>query len=251
MSHTEEGSDKRPEANPVSPGSDREHANRHGAVAGKNSAAAAQIGQVEQRTHVEFWMPVLTGVLAATSIISAIIFGYQLSVMHGQLQQMQVQSQIEMAQTQPKLEYLKFGFQPYTQDGQPGYLVTPEWKNVGQTDAENAVYMWLMGGLKPGEDPEKYCKIHGLDYSSEDHVEMGAGETFALISEFVPTSDIAMAVSGATSMLFYGHFQYDDSLGTGSAHEHSVDWCYEVNPTDTNPSDFMYALVGPSSRTGN
>ncbi len=181
-----------------------------------------------------------TIILVVVNVATAVIFGKQLSVMQGQLDEAKATTVLTQTQLRANFRRDRIDISPVgDENGISSWDVSPMWVNTGSTSAKDW-YGWF--DIKVIDKPEGVPKEpQGLlsdcaptprpDPSFGGSV-MPPGATISQISKAVSKEDAIKAVKKQSVIMIYGYIEYRDVFPNTPVHHD--DWCGELVPQDTS-----------------
>jgi hypothetical protein len=182
-----------------------------------------------------------TFALVAVGIVTAYIFGRQLNVMQGQLDEEKAKTILTRTQLRANLRLEVPTITPFgagqvlagTKEQSSGWAVSPTWINVGGSDARD--YMgWFDIRIFDVRSPKH---LTGADCPSlaqpdplPDGIIIHPGTQIAQLAKTLSVEDVVGAKNETKYILMYGHIEYRDVFPDSSLHHE--DWCMVVVPNN-------------------
>jgi hypothetical protein len=216
--------------------SNQEHHSEPSTEEDERQAPISDQTLVDRINRSDRWMIGLTTVIAAGGIISAVIFGWQLSIMKGQLDEMHVASALTRLQSRANIKPLNFT--PELSNGD--WKILPTWQNQGPTNADD-FEQWISWAttLKNEKDPD-FSKP-GQDPGRLPRVSVGPNSPQKGDVITIPIDRIQEVVAGTRTLYLWGRASYHDIFFTDNKLEHLTVYCTRMvipDPKNTNTASF-------------
>lgn len=206
----------------------------------------------DKRERRRFRLDVTAIVVAA---LAAVFLWRQQNIMQGQLYEMKAQRDMTVAQLRANLRRENFSFSPFDVEHKPvtragqkilGWNVSPNWENVGQTDAVDVIawfkiYPFHYFPLVPPTE----CPMLPRQKNATPIVIPRSGKLTQL-SEELYAPDAQAAANSRGFILISGHIEYRDVFPGAALHQH--DWCVIAVPNDIPNNIWSTPIVFDSVR---
>lgn len=184
----------------------------------------------------QYRITVINTALAAFGVAAAFLAGLfalgQLSVMRGQLTELQKQSALTISQLGPKLGITFSKIEATKQINglpKPGWLITPTWVNHGGTEAIG-FHGWDKLHIFVGDDTSQFDLVNpGVPVPETGGLSVTPTDVGMLASLFISNDDLTSAMEQKGVVLIWGYLEYADTLPDSSTRQ--VHWCYQVVPS--------------------
>jgi hypothetical protein len=204
----------------------------------RNDAETTNQALVDRIDRSDRWMIGLTAVIAVGGLISAIIFGGQLNVMQGQLDEMKTASRIAentLLTSQRAYVFINDIDLIYGDDATSKFWqAIPRWENAGNTATFEMTSHINYYNL-PSDLPTRFSRC---DFDSE-HVRLilsGKDKSNVSFMRIVPTAVSAFKSGDSKSrhMKFWGWAKYKDAI---DYQNHITRFCWNIESIGGDPGD--------------